>query len=134
MVVIQHDDQDPLRMSEKDYLAFELESDARHEYIDGYVVAMTGASRAHNLISANLSRVSGNQIVDKDCELYLSYMRVKGGAVDYTYPDITVVCSEPQFTDDKSVILVNPSLIMEVLSPFTEGYDRGRKFQDYRDI
>lgn len=65
---------------------------------------------------------------------YQSDMHVKGVAINYIYLDITVVCGEPQFTDDKSVILVKPLLIIEVLSPSTEGYDRGRKFQDYRDI
>ena len=132
MVAIR--EQDPLRMTEAEYLAFERESDIRHEYIDGYVVAMAGASRAHNIICANLSRVIGNQILDKNCELYQSDMRVKTLAVDYTYPDITVVCDEPDFTDDSNMILLNPLLIIEVLSPSTERHDRGRKFQDYRDI
>lgn len=132
MVAIR--DQDPLRMTEDEYLAFEQESEVRHEYIDGYVVAMAGASRAHNLICANLSRVIGNQILDKNCELYQSDMRVKTQALDYTYPDITVVCDEPDFTDTSNMILLNPLLIIEVLSPSTERHDRGRKFQDYRDI
>lgn len=123
----------PQRMTEAEYLAFERESDIKHEYLDGYVIAMAGASRQHNLICANLSRLIGNHILDRNCELYQSDMRVKTISADYTYPDVTVVCGSPDFADNQMDILLNPTLIIEVLSSSTERYDRGKKFQDYRE-
>ena len=121
------------RMSEQDYLAFERASEIKHEYFAGEIFAMSGASRAHNLICANTISILANHLREKPCELYPSDMRVRVSATGlYTYPDISVVCGKPQFADDRFDTLVNPTLLVEVLSPSTERYDRGRKFQDYR--
>jgi Uma2 family endonuclease len=122
-------------MSETEYLAFERTSDIKHQYVDGDVFAMTGASREHNLICHNLSRIIGNDLLERPCEVYQSDMRVKVEATRlYTYPDVTVVCDEPQLSDQEFDTLLNPLILIEVLSPSTERFDRGRKFQDYREI
>ena len=122
-------------MSPEEFLAWERSEDLRHEYRDGEVVAMSGARRAHNLISVNMASELRAALKDRDCETYASEMRVwipKTGL--YTYPDIVVVCGEPQFIDDEFDTLLNPVLVVEVLSDSTESYDRGRKFEQYRRI
>lgn len=115
--------------TEAEYLALERESDIRHEYLDGQIIAMSGASRAHNLITSSAHVLLYTQL--QGCELYQSDMRVKIHRA-YTYPDLVVVCGEPRFTDGDT--LLNPTLIIETLSPSTEMYDRGKKFQYYRQI
>jgi len=122
-------------MSEADYLVFERASDVRHEYYDGEVWAMASASREHNLICTNIVRVLGNQLLERPCEIYQSDMRVKIQiSTVYTYPDIAIACGDPQFTDETVDILLNPTLLIEVLSPSTERHDRGEKFHHYRQI
>lgn len=124
-----------MRMTEAEYLAFERASDIRHEYLDGHVYAMTGASRAHNLISTYTAASLINQLRGRPCEVYASDMRVRVSATGlYTYPDVTVVCGNPQFADSALDTLLNPVLVIEVLSPSTESYDRGKKFQHYRQL
>jgi Uma2 family endonuclease len=96
---------------------------------------MAGASKQHNLIVANIIRVLGNQLLERDCNVYPSDMRVrivKTGK--YTYPDVTVVCGAEQFEDEHLDILLNPAVIIEVLSETTEAYDRGKKFENYQYI
>ena len=96
---------------------------------------MAGASREHNLIVANLLRDIGNQLEDRPCESYPSHMRVSIEATGlYTYPDVSVVCGEPRFQDREVDTLLNPTVIVEVLSPTTAAYDRGDKFHHYRRI
>src|SRR5262249_28879993 len=113
------------RLSAKEYLAIERKNEFRSEFIDGEIVAMTGASRRHNLIVTNLTREISNQLKGKPCELYSNDMRVKvPSARIYTYPDIVVVCGEPKFEDNQFDTLLNPTLIIEVLSDSTESYDR----------
>jgi Uma2 family endonuclease len=124
---------DTVAMSESEYLAFERVNETKHEFVDGEVFAMTGASENHNLICLNLFRVLGNQLLEGPCKVYPSDMRVKVEATRlYTYPDVSVVCDDPQFADNEFDTLLNPLVIIEVLSPSTDGYDRGRKFQNYR--
>ncbi|MDQ3753430.1 MAG: Uma2 family endonuclease [Acidobacteriota bacterium] len=118
----------------EEYLSFERASEIKHEYVDGQTVAMVGASRAHNLITGNVSRRLGNQLEGKPCETYSSDMRVKTTATDYTYPDVIVVCEEPEFEDREVDTLLNPTVIVEVLSKSTEKRDRVEKFADYRGI
>jgi Uma2 family endonuclease len=118
----------------KEYLAFERSSDEKHEFIDGNVYLMTGASREHNLIVFNLVMLLGNQLRGRTCEAYASDMRVKVKVRDYTYPDLAIVCDTPQFEDINSDTLVNPTLLIEVLSHSTEQYDRGDKFEIYRQL
>jgi Uma2 family endonuclease len=128
--------QENLGMSEEEYLDFERESETKHEFLNGYIYAMAGASRKHNLLCVSTTSILYNQLLDKPCEIYPSDMRVKAVASDklYTYPDISIVCGEPQLADEKYDILLNPTVIIEVLSPTTEAYDRGKKFQIYREL
>ncbi|HKY03763.1 MAG TPA: Uma2 family endonuclease [Blastocatellia bacterium] len=117
------------------YLALERDAEQRSEYLDGEMVAMTGASRRHNLIVTNLVGELRQQLKGKPCEVYASDMRVKVLASGlYTYPDVVVVCGEPRFEDEHVDTLLNPTLIIEVLSESTESYDRGKKFGYYRTI
>ena len=123
------------RFTPQEYLALERMSETRNEYYNGEIFAMSGASREHNLISVNLLRDIGNQLEDRPCEAYPSDMRVSIEATGlYTYPDVSVVCGEPRFQDRRVDILLNPTVIVEVLSPTTEAYDRGDKFRHYRRI
>ena len=125
----------PKTMSPEAFLAFERASDEKHEYRDGEIVAMSGARRAHNKISTNVSGLIWQQLKGKDCESYTSDMRVwVPKSRLYTYPDIVVVCGEPEFVDDEFDTLLNPILIIEILSESTESYDRGEKFKNYRSI
>ena len=118
-----------------EYLAIERRAAYKSEYIDGAIVAMTGASRRHNLIAFNLAREIGRQLKGRPCEGYASDMRVRVPSTRlYTYPDVVVVCGEPQFEDEHVDTLLNPTLIIEVLSESTELYDRGKKFGFYRTV
>lgn len=123
------------RVSIEDYLAAERRAETKSEYLDGEVFAMTGASRSHNLIVWNLSAVLHGQLKARGCEAYVGDMRVLiPSAGLYTYPDITVACGEPRFEDGELDTLLNPTLLIEVLSPSTEGYDRGKKSAHYRTL
>jgi Uma2 family endonuclease len=118
-----------------EYLAIERKAEYKSEYIDGEIVAMTGASRKHNLIVFNIALEIGRQIKGRPCEGYSNDMRVRVPSTRlYTYPDVVVVCGEPQFEDDQVDTLLNPTLVIEVLSESTELYDRGKKFGFYRTI
>jgi len=122
-------------MTEADYLAFERQSEVKHQFIDGEIYAMSGASEHHNLVVGNIIASVRPQIRGKKCKIYPSDMKVRTPATgSYTYPDVTVVCGESQFDDKQKDVLLNPTLIIEVLSPSTEGFDRGLKFQRYREI
>jgi Uma2 family endonuclease len=123
------------RISEEEYLRLERESEVRHEYFAGEVFAMVGASRAHNLIAGNTYASLHAQLRKRPCEIYNNDMRVRVPVTKlYTYPDIIVTCGESQFADEEFDTLLNPTIIIEVLSPSTESYDRGKKFQHYRTI
>lgn len=130
----EHDDE-YIVMSEADYLAMERESEIRHEYVGGRVYAMAGAKRAHNLICTNLVATFHNQLRGKGCEIYQSDMKLRVNKADaYRYPDVIVVCGEPQFIDEDETMLINPLLLVEVLSPSTASKDRGTKSWEYRQI
>jgi Uma2 family endonuclease len=119
----------------EDYLARERRQETRHEYIEGEIRAMTGASRTHNVICINIAPSLHAQPRGKSCKVYINDMRVKVGPTGiYTYPDIAVACGRPQFEDAEVDTLLNPALIVEVLSESTEAYDRGAKFAHYRNI
>lgn len=126
--------QEPSKMSEAEYLAFERQSDIKHEYIDGYAYAMAGARRKHSLITGNLFASSHSQFQGKNCEVHQSELRVKVSASKYFYPDITIICGKVILADNEFDNLLNPTVIIEVLSPSTEAFDRGNKFQFYRSI
>jgi Uma2 family endonuclease len=122
-------------LSVEDYLAGERMSDVKHEYYAGEVFAFAGGSEAHNLIAANVLASLHTQLRRRPCKVYPSDMRVKVQRTGlYTYPDVVVVCGQPQFEDVEHDTLLNPTVIIEVLSPSTERYDRGKKFQNYRTI
>lgn len=128
--------QEPQFMTEAEYLEFERLSELKHEFYQGEIFAMTGASRAHNVICTYTSSSLINALGEKPCEVYQSDMRVRVSASGlYTYPDVMVVCGDPKFSDDQFDTIVNPIVIIDVLSPSTESYDdRGKKFQDYRTL
>ncbi|SPE40873.1 conserved hypothetical protein [Candidatus Sulfopaludibacter sp. SbA3] len=122
-------------LTPEEYLEIERNAEFRSEYWQGEMYAMAGAGRAHNQLVSNLARVVGNHILSKQCEGYAIDMRVRVGASRlYTYPDYVAFCGEPQFMGQRQDTLLNPALIVEVLSPSTESYDRIRKFELYRSI
>lgn len=122
-------------ITEQEYIKFERASTSKHEYFDGQIYAMTGASRTHNLIAGNTLATLHGQLRRKPCQIFPSDMRVKVMHTGLnTYPDLVVICGEPEFTDDVLDTLVNPLVVIEILSPSTERYDRGMKFQNYRTI
>jgi Uma2 family endonuclease len=122
-------------LTPEEYLALERGSELRHEYVDGRMVAMTGGSRNHALIVTNLGGELRQQLKGRPCEVYTSDLRVQVSATGlYSYPDVVVVCGEPRFEDPYLDTLLNPTVIIEVLSPTTEPYDRGRTFEQYRTL
>jgi Uma2 family endonuclease len=122
-------------LTPEDYLAFDRQCEYKNEYFAGEVFAMTGASREHNLIVTNTIRTLGNQLLTRDCNVYPSDLRVKIQPIEkYTYPDVVMTCGEEQFEDEYRDTLLNPVVIIEVLSASTEAYDRGKKFARYQQI
>ncbi|MCB1825663.1 MAG: Uma2 family endonuclease [Candidatus Competibacteraceae bacterium] len=123
------------RLTPEDYLALERSADFKSEYFNGEIFAMTGASEPHNLIVINTIRELSTQLKKRPCKVYANDMRVKVDPTGlYTYPDIVVTCGKAQFDDTHLDTLLNPVLIVEVLSDSTEAYDRGRKFEHYRKL
>jgi Uma2 family endonuclease len=117
------------------YLAIERASEEKHEYLAGTMYAMAGGSARHNRIAGSTYASLYAQLRHRNCTVYPSDMRVKSMQTGlYTYPDITIVCGHEQFEDRKDDTLLNPTVIIEVLSPSTEKYDRGKKFRHYRGI
>lgn len=123
------------RFTVEQYLALERKADFKSEFCDGFIIAMAGASRAHSLIAGNLHGEIRTQLKGRPCEVYMSDMRVRVNPTGlFTYPDVVAVCGETRFLDDKGDTLLNPMLIVEVLSDSTEAYDRGGKFMHYRRL
>jgi Uma2 family endonuclease len=119
-------------ISAEQYLNFERCSEERHEFIDGVVYAMAGESPDHSTICFNLASI-GAQIRDKPYRGFSPNMKVRTGLGDlYAYPDLMIVCGEAKFHDQRGDVLLNPTVIFEVLSPSTGKYDRGEKFRRYR--
>lgn len=122
-------------LTPEEYLIWERKAPFKNEYLGGQILAMSGASRAHNLITGNTFNGLYNQLVDRDCEVYTGEMRVKASpTTSYFYPDIVVVCDVPRFEDDTFDVLLNPTIVVEVLSPSTAAYDKGEKFESYKQI
>ena len=120
------------RLSPDDYLALERTADHRSEYIDGYVIAMAGGSEPHNVIVGNLVTLLNVHLRERPCRVFPSDMKVhRVDSTRYFYPDVTVVCGESQFSDDNKDVLLNPILLIAVLSDDTESFDRGIKFTSY---
>ena len=119
----------------EEYLVFERKAEFKSEFFNGEIIEMPGASNAHNLITVNTINGIYNQVVEQGCRVYGSDMRVGTSPVtSYLYPDVTVVCDEPHFEDDVFDTLINPLVLVEVLSPSTEARDRGEKFAYYRQL
>jgi Uma2 family endonuclease len=117
------------------YLRLERASETKHELIDGQMIAMSGASYAHNVIVSNLVVALAGTLSGGPCRALASDMRVRAGRTGmYAYPDVVVHCERPRFEDDYFDTLLNPAGLFEVLSPSTEGYDRGIKFARFRGI
>jgi Uma2 family endonuclease len=118
----------------QEYLEIERQAKYKSEFIHGQIYAMAGASTAHNRLTANLIISLGSQLRGRSCEAMTSDMRVRVSAAgDYTYPDVLVVC-DPRFDDQHQDSLLNPVVIVEVLSPSTAAFDRGDKWVLYREI
>lgn len=126
--------QDEELYTPEEYLAFERGAEEKHEYHAGEIIAVAGPTRAHNLITGNIAHRLANQLEGRPYETYSSAMRMRSTPSDYVYPDVVVVCGEPQFEDDEFDTLLNPLVVFEVLSKSTESRDRGEKFSDYRAI
>jgi Uma2 family endonuclease len=125
------------RYSLADYLAREKVSPEKHEFRDGEILLMAGGSADHSLVIANVIRALGNLLSGKPCQVFDSNLRVRiPRTVLYTYPDATVICGPRTVdpNDPTGETITNPKLIVEVLSPATEAYDRGEKFARYRQI
>lgn len=119
----------------EEYLEMEEASVEKHEYYKGEIFAMSGAKLKHNIITRNIYVELGNKLKGKTCQLFGSDMRLHIEANSlFTYPDITVVCGEVETRNNDDFNLLNPTIIIEVLSPSTKNYDRGDKFKLYRDI
>lgn len=123
------------------YLAWEREADERNEFVDGEIYAMAGESGAHADISMNLAVLLGGQLKNSDCRARTKDTKVRSGALKehfgrglISYPDMVVICGEPQYHDDHKDVVLNPKVIIEVLSDSTEEFDRGVKFTRYRNF
>jgi Uma2 family endonuclease len=123
------------RFTAEQYLALERKADSRSEFCDGFIIAMAGGSREHNIIAGNVHGEIRSQLKGRPCEVYMSDMRVRVNPTGlFTYPDVVALCGEACFLDEKADTLLNPTLIVEVLSSSTESYDRGDKFMHYRRL
>lgn len=117
----------------EEYLAFERKSVERHEFLDGKLYLKKSVTLTHNRIYINLVTEVSTKLRGRECEALSSNMKVKTSTASlFSYPDLTIVCGEPLFHDKKKDVVVNPRVIFEVLSPSTERYDRGKKFQRYK--
>jgi Uma2 family endonuclease len=125
------------RYTIEEYLRLERDATDKHEYRDGEIRMMAGGSLAHGVIISNLHRAIGNRLAGKPCYAAAADVRLRiQGTPLYTYPDLFVICGKAEFDaqDQYRETVVNPALIVEVLSPSTEAYDRGDKFEAYRKI
>ena len=127
--------------TEDDYLALERASQERREFLDGQIYLMAGESTAHGAICTNSGGQLYIQLRGGPCQAFTKDTKVRSGPIPksryntqglYSFPDLVVVCGEPQFLDEHSDVLTNPKVIIEVLSPTTEAFDRGEKFLRYR--
>ena len=119
----------------EEYIALERKAHFKSEYFNGHIIAMSGASQAHNRITGDIFYGLYPQLIGHGCDIFTSEMRVRASLGEsYFYPDVVVVCGEPEFEDDTFDTLLNPIVIVEVLSPSTEAYDRGEKFTRYKHL
>lgn len=130
-----------IQYSVEEYLSFEREAEERHEYLDGQIYAMAGESPEHGTVCINIAGQLYNQLKGSPCQVFAKDMKVRSGFAPkpghrmkglFSYPDLVVVCGELKFHDARRDVLVNPKVIVEVLSPTTEAFDRGEKWQRYQ--
>ena len=128
--------------TEDEYLALERVSQERREYLDGQIYLMAGESEAHGTICTNLTIEVGSQLKGTPCRAFSKDTKVRSGPLPksrdsaqgfYSFPDLLVVCGEAQYLDEHQDVLINPKVIIEVLSPSTEAFDRTEKFARYRE-
>jgi len=119
----------------EEYLAMEEISEIKHEYYQGEIFAMAGASSTHNVIVSNLNANAALPLSEKGCTAYMLDLKlwIKANGL-FAYPDLMVVCGEPDFYKDRDDAITNPTVIVEILSKSTKDYDRGDKFKLYRSI
>jgi Uma2 family endonuclease len=122
-----------LKMTPEEYLSFERAAEEKHEYVDGEIFAMSGASWAHSRIAMNIGSELTGALLDGPCAAVGSDVKIKAGT-SYRRPDVAVVCGDPIFDDDAHDVVLNPKVVVEVLSDSTERYDRGDKFRAYGRI
>jgi Uma2 family endonuclease len=124
-----------------EYLAIERESEERHEFLDGEIYEMAGESPAHGAICTNLTRIVSTDLLGSPCQAFSKDTKVRSGPLLqsrrttkglFSYPDLVVVCGEMQFHDEHQDVLLNPTVIIEVLSPATHAFDRGKKWLRYQ--
>jgi Uma2 family endonuclease len=119
----------------EEYLAFERASKTKHEYLNGQIYAMAGGSPPHNQICFNATVALGLQLRGTSCIGYTSDQKIRTDPMDlFSYPDLTIVCGKPLFHDQHKDVILNPTVIIEVLSPTTEEYDRKEKFTRYQNL
>ncbi len=122
-------------LTPEQYLAIERKAEFRSEFYRGEMFAMAGASLEHNRVKDNLIGELYGRLKGSGCHSYSSDMRVKVSATGlYTYPDIAIVCGKAEVEDDVFDTLLNPRVIIEVLSDSTANYDRGKKYRHYQQI
>lgn len=122
-------------LSPEEYIEIERHAEIRSEYYQGETFAIAGASEAHSILADNLVVAFRLKLRGSPCRAYSRDMRVRVSATGlYTYPDLVIACGERKFLDENRDTLLNPTLIVEILSPTTEAYDRGRKFSHYRTL
>ena len=124
------------QMTMEEYLEFDYNAEGRYEYFDGEVIEMSGGSPEHSLLGNQVGRLLGNKLVPKGCSVYNSEVQIKVPAkLPYCYADVSALCGQPIYEDlGNQRLLLNPTLIVEVLSPSTEKYDRDKKFKPYKSI
>lgn len=129
------------RYTVDEYLARERAAETRHEYLDGEILAMAGESLEHGTITVNLVGLFYLQLKGKPCQALTKDTKVRSGPIPlsgrstqglFSYPDIVIVCGDPEFHDAYRDIILNPTAMVEVLSPATEAFDRGEKFSRYQ--
>ncbi len=123
------------RYTVEEYLELERKAEYKSEFLNGQIFAMAGASLAHCAITVNLTAEVVIHLRGKSCQAFSNDMKVRTSRPGlYAYPDLTIVCDEPKFHDEQKDVLINPTVIFDVLSPSTEAFDRGGKFFRYQNI
>lgn len=118
----------------EEYLEIERAADHKSEHVNGEIVAMSGATYTHTKIATNVTVEIRSRLCGTDCEALTSDIRVQTSATHYCYPDLTVVCGKPLLADHYRDTILNPVLVLEILSPSTADYDSGLKFERYKRI